>query len=181
MDSKKRVIAVIVGSDSDLKQCADGLKLLKKAEEDGMAVIFGVYTASIHRNTKIVLDLLEKLEKNGVDILITGAGWANHLSGMCDAYLRYQLLNDHINVIGVAFDDGNGKHLSAAVLSISEVPNTQVLYETREESQFSGKNGFTRACYVAVNYQMPKVNLPAIKPVHKRTIDEVIKIIQQKS
>ena len=131
-------ISIIVGSISDLSQCDKGLKFLNAlphANRKQKVEVTGVYIRSQHRNTLDVQALLTKLQKEKVDVIIVGAGWANHLTGCCDAFLRYTLRDDKITVIGVAFEDNtNTRHTVAASLSISEVPGTQVLY-----SDSSGK------------------------------------------
>jgi phosphoribosylcarboxyaminoimidazole (NCAIR) mutase len=174
---EKRKIAIIIGSKSDLNQCVDGLQFLKKCKSESEIEIIGIYVRSQHRNTLQVQLLLQELEKNNVNIIITGAGWANHLSGCCDAYLRYELKNTKIVILGVAFEDPlNGKHTLAAELAISEVPGTQVVYEEKTK-QFIGSKGFLNACIFAVAGKLPEIKLPAPKPPMDLTLEEAIEIV----
>ena len=96
-------LAIIIGSLSDLSQSDKGLHFLSTVL-DKINVI-GVYVRSQHRNTLDVQELLMELVRKNVDVIIVGAGWANHLTGCSDAFLRYTLQNDKIVVIGVAFED----------------------------------------------------------------------------
>jgi phosphoribosylcarboxyaminoimidazole (NCAIR) mutase len=154
-----RKIAIILGSESDLSQCDKGFKLLSNSETE----VVGVYIRSQHRNTPSLQQVLAELSQMKIDAIIAGAGWANHLTGCCDAYLRYTLRDDKIVVIGVAFaDEKNLRHTQAAVLSMTEVPGTQVVYKDSDKV-FVGRDGFFRACKMAIN-ELPKIKLPEPKP-----------------
>lgn len=170
-------IGIMIGSDSDLPQCYDGLKYLEKAEKRGRCEVVKAITNSIHRNTEEVLENL-KLYNNKVDIWIIGAGWANHLTGTCDAYLRYTLKNTQTVVFGVAFSDPeNELHTITAEASIIMVPATQVVYD-----KYIGAEGFLRACVDAVEKfdKLPKIKIGAPKPVVKRTLKQAIEAAKPK-
>lgn len=149
----KRKIVIIIGSKNDLKQCLKGLELLgQRAAEKNSGVSVNVYVRSVHRHVGKLLWLLESLQEAGdVDVIIAGAGKAAHLPGCVDAFLRYHLGDTRINVIGVAFEGKDKKDNLASVLSITQVPYTQVLYAGE------GKTGFKKACEAALQ------ELPAIK------------------
>jgi len=166
-------IAIIIGSASDLSQCDKGLKFLGTVPKSEVEVT-GVFIRSQHRNTISTQNLLEKLSKEETDVIIVGAGWANHLTGCCDAYLRYELQNDHTVVVGVAFEDPkNQKHTDAAILSITEVPGTQVVFSD-ENSQFVGRQGFFDACVTATWGNLPKIEVPAPKPIMDLSLQEAL-------
>lgn len=171
-----RKIAVIVGSESDLKQCLVGLDYLQKMEELDCAEVVGVYVSSIHRNTGLTHQLLRTLVKDNVEVVITGAGWANHLSGCCDAWLRYTMRTVDLVVVGVAFEDmdNNIRRTQAAILSISEVPQTQVIYKNEAGENFVGEKGFRDACDFAVNGTLPVISLPDTKKIRNFSLQEAI-------
>lgn len=176
---KPRIIAVIVGSTSDLPQCQAGLELLKSREATGNIKVEGVYVRSIHRMTEQTLQLVRDLAPR-VDVLITGAGWANHLTGTVDAYLRYMLRNDTVVVLGVAFGDPDYEILStAAKLSISEVPGTQVVFRGSGNKQFFGGEGFTDACVLAAIGALPKIELPPLKEPIDFTVEAALQFIRE--
>lgn len=161
-----------------MSQCQNGLEFLKKHQNDhpGEIEIVGVYVRSQHRNTLDTQELLRELTAMEVDVAIIGAGWANHLTGCCDAFLRYTLKNDRLVVIGVAFEDKeNERHTSAAFLSITEVPGTQVIFEDDDFPNI-GPLGFSRACVCAVDNELPKLKLPEPKPTMDLTLEEALKI-----
>jgi len=173
MAEKKRTIAVIYGSDSDLPQMLRGLKYLLKLDLAGEIKFLNVDSASQHRHTKRVEAILEEYdempEEICPDVIITGAGWANHLSGCSDAYLRYTLKNNKIVVFGVAFEDkAVPLHTKAAELSITEVPGTNVVFKG------VGEKGFLKACIDAVNCELPRIVLKEPPESKRRTLEEAI-------
>jgi phosphoribosylcarboxyaminoimidazole (NCAIR) mutase len=168
-ENQKRRVVVMVGSDSDLGQCADGLEYLYKQYELDNVDVFVVVTASIHRNTDFVLEYLRKHHQE-IDAMIVGAGWANHLTGTVDAYLRYTLKNDKTVVFGVAFkDENNPENTKAATLSITCVPGTQVVYK-----DYIGVDGFYMACRDAVEKELPKIKLKDPKPIQTRLLIDAL-------
>lgn len=193
----KNRILVLVGSNSDRPQLTSGLAYLVGSHK---ADYLGLVVASIHRNTEFVLALARVLAGNDIsgvsgddyeilrqvtmsvgnvptDIVIAGAGWANHLTGTFDAYLRHKN-EDRLNreypyrpvVVGFAIEDPkNPRHTEAAVLSMTEVPNTQVKYSDESGEIFVRPDGFRRACEFAVNLDTSQldslVTIPQAKPV----------------
>lgn len=171
-------IAIIIGSESDLKQCRSGLEWL--SDHKNLAEVVGVYISSQHRNTGLTQQLLRNLVNSDVDVTITGAGWANHLSGCCDAWLRYTMRTTKMPIIGVAFEDPkNERHTQAAILSITEVPGTQVIYKNYAGEKFIGSPGFLAACIMAVEQPLPVINLPEPKRSRDLSLAEALIIAQQ--
>lgn len=159
MSKRKRRIGIIVGSESDLVQCIEGFDFLQSSVIAGEVEVPFVHVTSIHRNTEKQLADLRKFsgQPSGekVDVLIIGAGWANHLTCTSDAFLRNALCDDRIVVYGVAFEDpSNPEHTQAAVLSITEVPGRQVVFR-----DYVGSMGFYWACRDAVSNELPQIKL----------------------
>jgi phosphoribosylcarboxyaminoimidazole (NCAIR) mutase len=167
-----RRIAIIVGSKSDLKQCKEGLKFLKSLSS---TVFTFVYIRSQHRHTLKLQQLLKELTENDLaDVIVTGAGMANHLSGCTDAYLRYTLRNTRIPVIGVAFEDPKSEeNTNAAILSMKCVPKTQLIFRN-EFDVFCGPDGFLEACELAVSEDLPKPHLPEPVEYLDLTLEEAM-------
>lgn len=171
-----RRIAVILGSESDFPQCLTGLTELDKAcREQTIELPRRIRISSIHRATKSTLNWLQVLSlRHPPDVLIAGAGWANHLTGICDAYLRYELGNTQTVVVGVAFaDPDNDNHTLAAKLSISEVPGRQVVFGD-DEGEFVGHYGFYRACRFAIEGELPPIKLPEPRSPKTFTLEEAL-------
>jgi phosphoribosylcarboxyaminoimidazole (NCAIR) mutase len=180
--AKVRRIGIMIGSDSDLPQCLEGFNILKEAEAKGQAKVLVVITNSIHRNTEETLRNLRAMtepQNEGsdawIEVWIVGAGWANHLTGMIDSYLRYTLKNTKTSVIGVAFENPDPVKNQAAILSITEVPGNQVIFDP---SRHLGQAGFTNACVDAVYAELPALKLPSPKSVAVRTLDMAIDAAQ---
>lgn len=170
---KKRKIVIILGSESDLPQCLKGLLWLKEQK----AVLEIVYIRSQHRHTEQLQWLLKSLnqaeDENTVDVIIAGAGWAAVLPGCIDAFLRYRLRNTSIRVIGVAFWAGLIKTL-AAILSITQVPGTQMRY-----SGWWGSYGFLRACKMAVEGPLWNIELKKAPPTEDLSLGRAIELAGQ--
>lgn len=169
-----RRIVVMIGSDSDLKQAHKGLECLYQCEREGLVIIEKVYTNSIHRNTLLVLWRLfmiwafSRFVKK-IDCIIIGAGMANHLTGTCDAFLRNGLRDDKIVVIGVAFAGKNWDETLAAIVSIQQVPGTQVMFD---QTTHVGTEGFLYACKQAVGGELKRIDLKPVKPGVQRSLAE---------
>jgi len=161
-----RKIAIIVGSKSDLSQCGLGLSLLKKyQEEKNDFEVVGIYVRSQHRNILETQELLRELSNMKVNVAIIGAGWANHLTGCCDAFLRYTLKDDRLVVIGVGFSDPeNEAHTKAAILSMTD------------GFVLAGENGFTSACTLAMYGPLPKIKIPDPRPTMDLSLEEALKM-----
>jgi phosphoribosylcarboxyaminoimidazole (NCAIR) mutase len=172
----KRKIGIMVGSDTDLPQCLDGLAYLKQAQDHEECEVVVVLTNSIHRNTEEVLENLRRFS-HLLDVWIIGAGWANHLTGTCDAFLRYTLKNTKTHVFGVAFEDRkNPDYTMAAILSITRVPGTKVIF-----NGYQGANGFLRVCQDAVkSTDLQKITINPAKLAVKRTLEQAIEFAAKK-
>ncbi len=170
-----RSIGIMIGSDSDLPQCYEGLKYLKEAEKKGIVEVVAVITNSIHRNTEETLKNV-LLYSAKVDVWIVGAGWANHLTGMVDSYLRYTMKNNRVRVIGVAFNSSNDEKNLAAILSIEQVPGHQVDFDRQN---CFGKDGFLFACKLATEGGFTgNIVIKDPKPVKIRTLSEALSEIE---
>lgn len=172
-----RRIGIIIGSKSDLPQCIYGLRYLDAAQRLIAVEVLFVRISSIHRNTPDVLKLLESVHRaHALDVLIVGAGLANHLTGTCDAYLRHTLKNDRIVVFGVAFENPLDPGAQAASLSITKVPGAQVVF-----NNYVGTDGFLQACMAAAEGYgvLPKIKLPLPKPGEELTLKQAIAITEE--
>lgn len=168
-------IAIIVGSKSDLKQGFLGLEFLKGSSD----VSVQIYIRSQHRHTLLLQKLLWELSK-WADVAIIGAGWANHLTACSDAFLRREIKTTKMPVIGVAFkDEKNEKHTKAAILSMTEVPGTQTIYQDAD-GIFVGEHGFYRACKLAVLGNLPEMKIPEPVDIWDPTLDEAISFAIEK-
>lgn len=162
-----RRIAIMIGSDSDLPQCLAGLAYLEGEERRGNVNVFAVWTNSVHRH---MTTTFEHAECGDADVIIAGAGKAAHLPGMVDSYLRYERKNTKTVIIGVAFKGSTERATEAAVLSIAEVPGTQVVFK----EEWVGSDGFLKACVFASRETLPTIKLKEPPPPQTRMLHESI-------
>jgi len=70
-------VAVVMGSDSDLKTLQPAVEIL-----DQFGISNEVRILSAHRTPKEMMDFAQMAESNGFGVIIAGAGGAAHLPGM---------------------------------------------------------------------------------------------------
>ncbi len=105
----KPKVLIIMGSDSDLHIMEESAKIL-----DAFGVPFDMTVASAHRTPARTLNLVKAAEKNGVDVIIAGAGMAAHLPGVIASHTT-------MPVIGVPLEASPLKGMDA-LLSIVQMP-----------------------------------------------------------
>lgn len=104
-------VAVIMGSDSDLKVMQDAVDMLNHF---GIPNILDIVSA--HRTPEYMFDFAKNSSKNGIAVIIAGAGGAAHLPGMVASLT-------HLPVIGVPVKSSNSIDGWDSVLSILQMPN----------------------------------------------------------
>ena len=108
---RMKKVAVIMGSDSDLKVMQDAVDIL---------VEFGIPNTvdivSAHRTPEYMFDFAKNAAKNDIAVIIAGAGGAAHLPGMVASLT-------HLPVIGVPVKSSNSIDGWDSILSILQMPN----------------------------------------------------------
>jgi phosphoribosylaminoimidazole carboxylase PurE protein len=106
---KKTNVAIVMGSDSDLRIMKEAANTLKEFK-----VSCDVKVVSAHRTPQAMLTFAEDAKKNGYKIIIAGAGGAAHLPGMIASATT-------LPVIGVPVQL---RHLDGldSLLSIAQMP-----------------------------------------------------------
>lgn len=110
VNEKTSKVAVVMGSDSDLKvmqNCIDNLK------DFGVEPIVRVISA--HRTPKVADDFAENAKKNGVKVIIAAAGMAAHLAGSIAGRTT-------LPIIGVPIQASTGPNGMDALLSTVQMP-----------------------------------------------------------
>ena len=103
-------VAVIMGSDSDLKTMQGAVDMLKKLE-----IPFSVRVISAHRTPELAREFAQGAAEAGYGVLICGAGKAAHLAGAFAA-------NSCLPVIGVPIKSSTLDGLDA-LLSTVQMPS----------------------------------------------------------
>jgi 5-(carboxyamino)imidazole ribonucleotide mutase len=140
--------AIIFGSQSDrtvMKKAADVLREL--------GVDFSSHILSAHRTPERLAETLKKLEGDGTEVIIAGAGLAAHLPGV----IASQTL---IPVIGVPIASGGLGGLDA-LLSIVQMPKPIPVAAVGVDN---GANGAYLACQIiALKYPEMRERLRAFR------------------
>ncbi len=105
----KPKVLILMGSDSDLPVMEEAAKTL-----DSFGIPCRMTVASAHRTPELTLKLVKEAEKNGVEVIIAGAGMAAHLPGVVASHTV-------LPVIGVPLDASPLKGMDA-LLSMVQMP-----------------------------------------------------------
>ena len=107
---KTTPVAVIMGSDSDLKVMK---KCVEQLEDFGISPVVRIISA--HRTPEIATEFAQNAAKNGIKVIIAAAGMAAHLAGAMAAQTT-------LPIIGVPLDSGQGLGGLDALLSTLQMP-----------------------------------------------------------
>ena len=107
--NKSKKISIVMGSQSDFKTMIFCQKILKK-----LKIKFEIKIISAHRTPDRMYKYAKNAEKNGIEVIIAGAGGSAHLPGMISA-LTY------LPVLGVPIESKKLKGLDS-LLSIAQMP-----------------------------------------------------------
>lgn len=91
---KKILVAIFLGSDSDLPIMSDAAKILEEFN-----IPYKLTVSSAHRSPNFTVKNIEDFQKIGVKVIIAGAGLAAHLAGVVAAHFC-------LPVIGVPLKGG---------------------------------------------------------------------------
>jgi phosphoribosylaminoimidazole carboxylase PurE protein len=94
MKAEKPLVAIVMGSDSDLPVMEEAAKVLSHFE-----VPFEMTISSAHRSPDRAAEYARRAEERGIEVLIAGAGGAAHLAGVMASHTI-------LPVIGVPMESG---------------------------------------------------------------------------
>jgi 5-(carboxyamino)imidazole ribonucleotide mutase len=100
------LVAILMGSDSDLPTMDEAAKLLQHFQ-----IGFEIHVASAHRSPDRVAKFARDAEGRGLRVLIAGAGAAAHLAGVVAAHTI-------LPVVGVPMDGGSLNGLDALLATV---------------------------------------------------------------
>jgi len=78
---KKPLVAIVMGSDSDLPVLGEAAKVLAEFQ-----VPYEITVTSAHRSPERTADYARKAAGRGIEVIIAGAGGAAHLAGVMAAH-----------------------------------------------------------------------------------------------
>jgi len=111
MAKEKVLVGIIMGSASDLPVMQAAADILKK-----FSVSYEIDIVSAHRTPDKMFDYAQNAVKNGLKVIIAGAGGAAHLPGMVASLTP-------LPVIGVPVKSSNSIDGWDSLLSIVQMPN----------------------------------------------------------
>jgi phosphoribosylaminoimidazole carboxylase PurE protein len=79
--SKKPIVAIVMGSDSDLPVMGEAAKILADFQ-----VPYEITVSSAHRSSERTADYARKAAGRGIEVIVAGAGGAAHLAGVLAAH-----------------------------------------------------------------------------------------------
>ena len=103
-------VGIIMGSKSDYPIMEEAAIVLKE-----LGVSYDINIVSAHRTPEKMMSYSNNAHKNGIEVIIAGAGGAAHLPGMVAS-------NTHLPVIGVPIKSRNSIDGWDSVLSILQMP-----------------------------------------------------------
>jgi len=107
--NKLKKVSIVMGSQSDYKTMVFCQNILKK-----LNIKFETKIISAHRTPKRMYEFAVNAEKNGIAVIIAGAGGSAHLPGMISALTS-------LPVLGVPIESKKLKGLDS-LLSIAQMP-----------------------------------------------------------
>jgi 5-(carboxyamino)imidazole ribonucleotide mutase len=107
---ERKVVSIVMGSDSDLPVMKQAAEMLEK-----FGIGYELDIVSAHRTPEKLFDFASGSHKRGIEVIIAGAGGAAHLPGMIAAI-------SPLPVIGVPIKSSNSIDGWDSVLSILQMP-----------------------------------------------------------
>ena len=127
-----------MGSDTDLPVMEETARVL-----DTFGIPYHMTIASAHRTPERTMRLVKEAEKNGVEVIVAGAGMAAHLPGVIASHTI-------LPVIGVPLDASPLKGLDALLSMVQMPPGVPVATVSM------GKAGARNAAILAVQIMARK-------------------------
>ncbi len=160
-------VVIFIGSESDIDLVKDAIQIFKEFE-----VPFRLEVTSAHRSPERTINLIEKFEKQGVEIFIAVAGKAAHLAGVVAAHTV-------LPVIGVPVRGSSLGGLDA-LLSTSQMPKGVPV-----ACMGIGKSGASNAALLSIQIlalkdQTLKKKMKEYRQKMASKVEEASKKIQEK-
>jgi len=156
---KRPLVAVLMGSDSDLPTMQETGKMLDK-----FGVSYDTRITSAHRSPKRTHELVATLEAEGVEVFVVGAGLAAHLAGAVASITTRP-------VIGVPMGGGSLQGVDA-LHSTVQMPGG-VPVATMAIGRHGAKNaGVLAAQILALQDEALRDRLKAFKEELERSVEE---------
>lgn len=155
---KKPVVAIIMGSDSDLPVMSEAAKVLKENN-----VPYTVKILSAHRSPDDTAKFASRARKSGLKVIIAGAGGAAHLAGVVASHTT-------LPVIGVPMESRELKGIDSLFSTVQMPSGIPVATVT------IGKTGAKNAAILALEIlSLSDKRLERSMDAHKRALVEGVR------
>jgi phosphoribosylaminoimidazole carboxylase PurE protein len=155
----KPKVLILMGSDSDLSVMEEAAKILEQFN-----ISYEMTVSSAHRTPERTVRLIRNAEKNGIEVIIAGAGAAAHLAGVIASHTV-------LPVIGVPIDSSPLKGIDALYSTVQMPPGIPVA------AMAIGKAGAKNAAIFAVQILGIKdpIITSSLKDHRKKMASDVLK------
>jgi len=161
---KKKLVGIIMGSDSDLKVMKEAAKVL-----DDFGIGYEITIVSAHRTPERMAQYAKSAEKRGIEVIIAGAGGSAHLPGMTASLTP-------LPVIGVPIKTSALKGLDS-LLSILQMPGGVPVATVAINN---AKNaGILAAQILGIKYPLIRKKVKNYKEKIKREVKEKAKKLEK--
>jgi 5-(carboxyamino)imidazole ribonucleotide mutase len=155
--SKKPIVGIIMGSDSDLNVMHEAAMMMEELE-----IAYEITIVSAHRTPDRLVSYSKEAHTRGLKVIIAGAGGAAHLPGMVASFT-------HLPVIGVPIKSSNMSGIDS-MYSIVQMPPgvpvaTMAINGAKNAGLFAGK-------IIAINNKEVEQKLIAFREFMKETVLE---------
>ena len=161
MDTEKKMVGIIMGSDSDLPVMEEAIEILKKFK-----IKFEVIVASAHRSPERTREYARKASERGIEVIIAGAGHGAHLAGVIASYTP-------LPVIGVPINSSPLLGIDALLSTVQMPPGVPVA------TMAIGKAGAKNAAIFAA--RILAIKYPEIKKEIEAYREKLTQEVNQKS
>lgn len=110
----KPQVLIVMGSESDMPVMEEAGKVL-----DELGISYSISIASAHRTPDLTIKLAKNAEKEGIEVIIAGAGMAAHLAGVIASHTN-------LPVVGVPIDSSPLNGLDALLSTVQMPPGVPV-------------------------------------------------------
>jgi phosphoribosylamine--glycine ligase len=155
----KEKVLILMGSDTDLPIMEDAAKMLQEFK-----IPYHMTVSSAHRTPDRTVKLIRDAEKNGVEVIIAGAGAAAHLAGVIAAHTT-------LPVIGIPIDSSPLEGIDALYSTVQMPPGIPVA------TMAVGRAGAKNAAIFAAQILglKDRKTAAALKEFKKKMAGEVLK------
>ncbi len=150
-------VLIVTGSDSDKHVMEGAVQLLKE-----LGIAYELVIASAHRTPERTTKLAINAEKNGIEVIIAGAGMAAHLAGVLASHTI-------IPVIGVPIDSSALHGIDSLLSTVQMPPGVPVA--TMAIGKAGAKNAAIFSAQI-IGLKDPKV-AKRLRAFKKKMVEEV--------